>query len=196
VAQPRDAQGVGGSSPKPQATGRWLRGLRFSGFSIFMMALLILAVVVLAPSLREYVQQRDQIVDAQQVVNDLKSQVTELNAERDRWSDPSYIRAEARARLYYVMPGETSYLVIDDRPPAAKRVDEGPVSTKIQSTPSDWVGSLFGSFMTAGLSTATPAELSGNGSAAGTGAAPTATTVPSPSTTPTPATSATPKQGG
>ncbi|MDQ1581444.1 MAG: hypothetical protein QOD05_2219, partial [Microbacteriaceae bacterium] len=57
-------------------------------------------------------------------------------------------------RLYYVMPGEVSYLVIDDRAPAAKAVDQTPVSTKIQTTHTDWLGSLFGSVMTAGLTQA------------------------------------------
>ncbi len=157
--------------------GGWLRGIRFSGFSLVMMGLLIVAVVILAPTLRSLIEQRQQIADQQAAVDQLKSQVTDLKSQRARWNDPSYIRAQARDRLYYVMPGEVSYLVIDDRPPAAKAADQGPVSRQIQATKTDWVGSLFGSFMTAGLSDATPAQLSGGG---------TGTQQPAPNSTPTP----------
>ncbi|GAA1438673.1 FtsB family cell division protein [Leifsonia poae] len=153
-------------------TGRWLRGIHFSGFSLVMMGLLILAVVILAPTLQGYVQQRQQIADQQQAVDQLTAQVNTLKSERARWNDPSYIRAQARDRLYYVMPGEVSYLVIDDRKPAAKKPD-APVSSKLQKTESDWLDSLFGSFMGAGLSTASPAQLSG-------------TPAPTPTPTPTP----------
>ena len=34
-------------------------------------------------------------------------------AERDRWRDPNSIRSQARDRLYYVLPGEVSYLVMN-----------------------------------------------------------------------------------
>ena len=142
------------------ATGRWLRGLHFSGFSLVMMGLLILAVVVLAPTAQSLISQRQQISDQQKAVDALSGQVADLKEQRARWNDPSYIRAQARDRLYYVMPGEVSYLVIDDRPPAAQTTD-APVSSKLQKTETDWLGSLFGSFMGAGLSDATPAQLGG-----------------------------------
>jgi hypothetical protein len=75
--------------------------------------------------------------------------------------------------LYYVMPGEISYLVIDDRPPAAQQA-ETPVSSRLQKTKTDWVGSLFASFVGAGLTDATPEQLTGEQSG------------PAPSSTPTP----------
>lgn len=144
----------------PSGTGRWLRGIHFSAFSLVMMGILVLAVVILAPTLQALVQQRQQIADQQAVVDTLTAQVDAAKAQRARWNDPSYIRAQARDRLYYVMPGETSYLVIDDRPPAAAQTDD-PVSSKLQKTRTDWVGSLFGSFMGAGLTDATPQQLTG-----------------------------------
>ena len=90
------------------------------------MGLLILAVVILAPSLSSLIQQRQQIADQQKAVDELSAQVNDLKEQRARWNDPSYIRSQARDRLYYVMPGEVSYLVIDDRPPAAKAADDDP----------------------------------------------------------------------
>lgn len=151
---------VAPSMAAPSGTGRWLRGLHFSAFSLVMMGILVLAVVILAPTLQAFAQQRTQIADQQAIVDKLSGQVDAAKAQRARWNDPSYIRAQARDRLYYVMPGETSYLVIDDRPPAATGTD-APVSSSIQHTKTDWVGSLFGSFMGAGLTEATPQQLTG-----------------------------------
>ncbi|MFI5060079.1 MAG: septum formation initiator family protein [Actinomycetales bacterium] len=162
MAQPRTRRVPVTMSSGETGTGRWLRGLHFSGFSLVMMGLLILAVVVLAPSLSALIQQRQQIADQQKAVDQLSAQVNDLKEQRARWNDPSYIRSQARDRLYYVMPGEVSYLVIDDRPPAAKAGEETPVSSKLQKTHTDWLGSLFGSFMGAGLSQATPDQLNGN----------------------------------
>jgi cell division protein FtsB len=145
---------------RPTETGRWLRQLHFSAFSLVMMGVLVLAVLILAPTVQAFLAQRQQIADQQHQVNELAAQVDTLKDQRARWNDPSYLRAQARDRLYYVMPGEVSYLVIDDRPPAAKQ-DTTPVSSKLVKTQTDWVGSLFGSFMGAGLTQATPQQLSG-----------------------------------
>jgi cell division protein FtsB len=154
VAKPRVRQVPVAMATKESTTGSWLRGIHFSGFSLLMMGLLILAVVILAPTLRVLIEQRQQITDLQAAVKAQTAQVAGLKADRARWNDPSYIRSQARDRLYYVMPGEVSYLVIDDRAPSAKAVDQTPVSTTIQVTHTDWLGSLFGSVMTAGLTQA------------------------------------------
>ncbi|MFF1878615.1 septum formation initiator family protein [Leifsonia sp. NPDC058230] len=161
MAKPRTRRVPVTLSEQESGTGRWLRGLHFSGFSLVVMGLLILAVVILAPSLSSLIQQRQQIGDQQKAVDELSAQVTDLKEQRTRWNDPSYIRSQARDRLYYVMPGEVSYLVIDDRPPAAKTTATTPVSSKLQKTQTDWIGTLFGSFMGAGLSQATPDQLDG-----------------------------------
>jgi len=157
---------------RPTGTGRWLRQLHFSAFSLVMMGVLVLAVVILAPTVQAFLSQRQQIADQQHAVDQLATQVDTLKDQRARWNDPSYLRAQARDRLYYVLPGEVSYLVIDDRAPAAKQ-DTTPVSSKLQKTQTDWVGSLFGSFMGAGLTEATPQQLSGT-------PAPVATPTPTP----------------
>ncbi|MFF1574102.1 septum formation initiator family protein, partial [Leifsonia sp. NPDC058292] len=176
LAKPRSRRVPVTMSTGESGAGRWLRGIHFSGFSLVMMGLIILAVVILAPSLSGLVQQRQQIADQQAKVDQLEAQVSDLKDQRARWNDPSYIRSQARDRLYYVMPGETSYLVIDDRPPAAKAGGDAPVSSELQKTETDWLGSLFGSFVGSGLSTATPDQLDGKTPASGS--TPTPTTTP------------------
>lgn len=143
---------------EPDQTRGWLRGIRVSGFGVVMMGLLILAVVVLAPTMRVYIAQQQHIADLSAAVEAKKAAVGDLESERARWDDPSYIRAQARARLYYVMPGEISYLVIDDRSAAKSTKDHAPISQDIQRTKTNWLDTLFDAAMTAGLSTKPPAK--------------------------------------
>jgi cell division protein FtsB len=142
VALPADETPVGG----------WLRGIRLSGFSFVMMGILVLAVAVLAPSLRTYADQRQQVERLQATVKAAQGTVDQLTSERERWNDRTYITTQARDRLSYVMPGDISFLVINDLPaPVEGTTDTAPVSTEIQPTEVDWMHSVFASVMTAGL---------------------------------------------
>lgn len=145
---PRQPPVAGAETP----AGGWLRSIRFSGFSLVMMVVLILAVVVLAPSLRTYAAQRQQISQLSATVGDQKARVDQLTSQRERWNDRTYVTTQARERLSYVLPGDISFLVINDLPVVAPpEADVSPVSAHIQSTTIDWLGSLFASTMTAGL---------------------------------------------
>ena len=130
----------------------WLRGIRFSGFSLVMMGILVLAVVVIAPNLRTYAAQRQEINRLNAAVTEQQATVDRLKSERERWNDRTYITTKARDRLSYVLPGDISFLVINDLPlPVGAGTDTAPVSTGIQSTNVDWISSMFASVMTAGL---------------------------------------------
>jgi len=131
--------------------GGWLRGIHFSGFSLVMMGILVLAVVVLAPSLRTYAEQRQQISRLSAAVADQRDEVDQLKSERERWNDRTYVTTQARDRLSYVLPGDISFLVINDLPLPVTGTETAPVSTNIQDTKIDWLNSLFASGMTAGL---------------------------------------------
>jgi cell division protein FtsB len=132
--------------------GGWLRSIRVSGFSLMMMGILVLAVVVLAPSLRTYAEQRQQINALRATVQTAQKQVDKLKSERERWNDRTYIVTQARDRLSYVLPGDISFLVINDLPVAAgSQTPAAPVSASIQDTKVDWMKSIFASVMTAGL---------------------------------------------
>lgn len=140
------------AGPTETPVGGWLRGIHFSGFSLVMMVILVLAVVVLAPSLRTYAEQRQQISALNADVSEQQAHVDELKSERERWNDRTYITTQARDRLSYVQPGDISFLVINDLPvPITGTSETAPVSSNIQDTKIDWLGSLFASAMTAGL---------------------------------------------
>ena len=129
----------------------WLRGLRLSGFSLMMMGILILAVVVLAPGLRTYGEQQQEISRLTADVNKQQTTVDQLKTERERWNDRTYVTTQARARLSYVLPGDVSFLVINDLPLPAAAAAAPAATTAIQNTDIDWVSSMFASVMTAGL---------------------------------------------
>ena len=132
------------------APANWLRSIRLSGFTIATLTLIVLTVVVLAPSLRILIEQRQEVATLSAQVAEQQAAVDDLSGQRARWDDPSYIQSKARERLDYVYPGEYSFNVIDDTP-AATPTDSLPISDDIQTTDVDWVGSMLSSVLTAGL---------------------------------------------
>lgn len=137
--------------------GVWLGSVRLSGFTILIMGLTLLGMLILAPQIHILIEQRQQIADLRALGAVTQTQVDDLTKQRARWDDPAYVRAQARDRLYYVMPGEISYLVVND---VTLDPNTSPTATKeLQNTNNDWVAGLLGSFLVAGLGTQTPAEL-------------------------------------
>lgn len=144
--------------PEPGVGANWMRGIRLSGFTIMTLGMIIVFIVVLAPSLRIWVEQQQEIAALESTVATQHDEVEKLDTERARWDDPSYVEAQARQRLYYVKPGEYSYLVIDDG--ATVTTASGiPVSAELQTTEVDWVKTMLSSVLTAGLTDAVPNEL-------------------------------------
>jgi cell division protein FtsB len=144
--------------PDGSAPERWLSNIRLSSFTIMMLGLLVLGVIVLAPSLKLLIQQRNQIAGLEKSVEKQKHAVSSLKGQVARWDDPAYIEAQARNRLLFVFPGEYSYLVIPE-PGDNLSSDSTPISKHIQTTKIDWVQALTSSVLRAGLSTESKSEL-------------------------------------
>ncbi|MFJ3035507.1 septum formation initiator family protein [Curtobacterium pusillum] len=148
----------GGTSDQP-----WYRSIRFSGFSLLMLVIIVLFVVVLAPSLRTLIQQQEQIAQQQREVASQKADVAQKKKDVARWDDPAYIEAQARDRLLYVYPGEESYLVMGAENPKTDgqpTTDSGtPVSSTVQTPKVDWVQAMLSSVLTSGLTDETTQDL-------------------------------------
>ncbi len=140
------------------APERWLRRLRLSGFGVIALGLLILAVVVLAPSLRILVEQQQQVAQLRQQVTASQSNVDELTAQLARWQDPAYIEAQARQRLIFVYPGEKTFLVIGAAKPDTN-YDPQPISAQLQTTKTDWVAALVSATYAAGFASVDADEI-------------------------------------
>lgn len=140
-----------------QGFGGWFASLRFSGFTLASVALLIAAGLILTPSIATYVQQQRELSDLRASVTLHRSQVAEIDAERLKWQDPAYVRSQARGRLFFVVPGETQLSVITDTliPPESTVATSGEL-TQIER---NWARELVVSTLAAGTTTLTPEQL-------------------------------------
>ena len=145
---------------EPSRAAAWLRNFRLSGFALTVLGLIVAALVVLAPQLKTLVEQRQQIAHLEQRVNDAHDELDELDAEVARWSDPAYVEGQARDRLYYVYPGDVTYLLLDDGGTPVVD-DQQPISDELQTTEVDWMSAFLSSVYTAGFTEATPEQLDG-----------------------------------
>ncbi|MBK0418497.1 septum formation initiator family protein [Leucobacter sp. CSA1] len=139
--------------------GAWASSLRFSGFTVLIVALVVAGGVIVSPAVSTFVQQRREIAELQQSVKLHRETVADIDAERVKWRDPVYVRAQARDRLFYVMPGETQLSVIDDVPIPVETDDE--TSAELTRIDRNWARSLVGSTISAGTTDAGPDELAG-----------------------------------
>jgi cell division protein FtsB len=125
--------------------------MHVSAFWALMLGILVLAVVILSPTVHLYLTQQNRISALHGAVGREQGKLDAARSALARWNDPSYVRSEARERLYFVMPGETSYLIIDDRPAGSEGRQGGPVRPTTGKTEADWIGTLVASTISAGI---------------------------------------------
>ncbi len=141
--------------------GAWASSLRFSGFTVLVVVLVLAGAVIISPSLSTYVQQQREIAELRESVRLHQEAVDEIDAERAKWRDPVYVRAQARDRLFYVMPGETQLSVIDDIVLPVESDEE--TSAELSRIQGDWARGLVSSLLSAGTTDAPAEELVGGG---------------------------------
>ena len=73
-----------------------------------------MVVVPIASNLTVYLNQRRQMAQARAQIAASNEHIDELLDEQERWSDPDHVRAQARARLGWVLPGEVGFQVVDE----------------------------------------------------------------------------------
>ena len=135
------APAVEGDSPRSRLTSR--------------AAVLVLVVAVLvvsyASSAKAFLQQRAHINDLQSQIADRESNIDALEAEKKRWDDEAYVEQQARARLGYVMPGEKTYLVLDENGEALEPASDLDDPADVISTePTAWWSDAWASVELAG----------------------------------------------
>jgi cell division protein FtsB len=112
---------------------------RFTGRAMVLVLVLSVLTISYASSLKAYFQQHSQIEDLRSQISSSQSSIDRLESEKARWQDPAYVRQQARARFGYLMPGQTSYVVIgeDGRPLAAQSTLSDP-RTSAAAAPTAW----------------------------------------------------------
>ncbi|MFB9074902.1 septum formation initiator family protein [Citricoccus parietis] len=83
-----------------------------TGRSVAFLVVLFVAAVLLAPTLRVFLDQQAELRAVQEEIAAEQQLQQDLTSEIARWEDPAYIQQQARERFNLVMPGEQTYMVI------------------------------------------------------------------------------------
>lgn len=123
--------------------------------AIALGVVVLLLTISYASSLRVFFEQRQEIAATEAEIAQREQHITDLEAELKRWDDPEYVKAQARERLGWVVPGEKGYRVVgrDGKPlvPGAEVAPDDP------DEPATWWEKLGGSMQAAdGPKPATP----------------------------------------
>ncbi len=140
-----------------------LRAVKLNSATVSIILVIVAGTFLISSDVQAFLNQRRQIAEMEQSIEQAKQAVDDMQAERDRWQDPVYIRSQARDRLYYVLPGEVSYLVMDTegldltdtsgtvgaKLAAQRNADE--ISLEVAAANENWVDALIVSSLRAAL---------------------------------------------
>ncbi|MFT4294042.1 MAG: septum formation initiator family protein [Micropruina sp.] len=140
------------SAPKaasrlPKLPGR----LGLTRRALAVLSVLVVLALSYANSLRIYLDQQRDLAAANQQIQERTQRISQLEDEIRRWNDPAYVKAQARAQLGWLLPGETGYRVIG---PDGKPLGTGVVLDSENELPPGehsqmWFDRLWGSVETA-----------------------------------------------
>ncbi len=164
---PRRARGGAGSSPRSRRAATRRRtthsrraatvdrtpvGKARSGLTL-RAAILAVAVasvaLALALPLKVYLAQRSNISELEQQTREQTARVAALEEQERQWADPAFVRAQARERLHFVLPGETAYIVLDSPGSTSHTVDPATPQTALDAS-QPWYSQLWHTVEVAG----------------------------------------------
>ncbi|MFE7407856.1 septum formation initiator family protein [Isoptericola sp. NPDC057559] len=99
---------------------------------IVLSVVVLLAVVLLLPTVRGAVQQSHELDRLRTELSSNQAERDRLDVELGRWDDRSYVEEQARSRLSFVMPSDKVWRVVD--PDAAGGDDVDPVTGEAVSS--------------------------------------------------------------
>jgi cell division protein FtsB len=119
-------------APRPKA---------FTGRAAVLIGLLVALVLAYTYPVRTYLAQESQIAKMKAAQTVQRALITEKAEEVAKWQDPVYVGDQARARLFYVRPGEIPLIVLNDPEGAARDAGKAPVA----APPDKWYDTLWSS---------------------------------------------------
>jgi hypothetical protein len=106
---------------------------------------------------RAWLDQRSQLGEISAEREALAAEVADLQAALDLWDEPAYVRAQARERLNFVLPGEVGLIVLgtESTPP-----EERAAGTVVPAAEEDepWWSTLLSAFTEVGSAEAVLVE--------------------------------------
>ncbi|HEV7755318.1 MAG TPA: septum formation initiator family protein [Mycobacteriales bacterium] len=156
------------SRPAPQrrtgsgAAGRPARRRRggLTGRAAVLGLVLSALVLTLAYPAQRYLAQQSEIARMEQAQAAQRERIAALVERRQKWNDPAYVKAQARERLQYVLPGEVAYVITDKsaaQTPAASDTPEVPRASRAR-VDGPWYGKLWSGVRAADNPAAVPAS--------------------------------------
>lgn len=109
----------------------------------FMILVAIFALLLLCygRSMQVYFTQQHDLAEANTRIVMQQKKIDELSTEINRWNDPAYVKAQARTRLGWILPGETGYQVLGDD---GKLLGEGANLNANLDTRANWWDRMWG----------------------------------------------------
>jgi cell division protein FtsB len=130
---------VGNGPAKRTAAPRPSRGL--TGRATVLIVVFVALALAYTYPLRVYLAQQSQITQLEQEQATQRQAIADTSQELQKWKDPEYLRAQAREKLFYVRPGETPLLVLNDPDGAAREAgNKSPAAA-----PDRWYDTLWNS---------------------------------------------------
>ena len=129
----------------PPVAPRDASGATLSWRAVTLLVVAMLALAVLLPSLRAYVHQQEELSQLRAEDARLSAEVVDLQAELERWSDSSFVIAQARERLLFVLPGETPFRVTDPEVVVVPGATAAEGSGGAEDPSQPWFDALWGS---------------------------------------------------
>ncbi len=121
---------------------------RTSNRVLALSAIFFVLALTIAPPVKHYFTQRAQISALKAQLSADNSALQKAREELTLWQDPEYIKAQARERLHFVLPGERQYIVTEGETEAGQNS-----TTKIASSLADgqpWYSRLIASISETG----------------------------------------------
>jgi cell division protein FtsB len=129
-----------GEVPSPGKPRR-LPGASITGRAIALAVVILVLVISYASSLRVYFAQAHEIAETKAEIAKRSQAIERLQVERVRWNDPDFVRAQARERLGWVVPGEIGYRVVDGNGNplgGGDRIDDGSPDATVPDKAAWW----------------------------------------------------------
>lgn len=143
----------GGSTTKPAVAAKAEgTGTRFTTRALILLGVTVMLIASYTASVHAWWQQRAEIATLEAQNRQAEAEIADLEDQQKRWSDPAYIRQQARERFGWVMPGEVGYRVIGvdgELKGQTSKLEEPEVAPR-----KPWVERLWGSVGEAGAEAA------------------------------------------
>ncbi|MEO5780019.1 MULTISPECIES: septum formation initiator family protein [Arthrobacter] len=115
----------------------------FSGRLLALGVVMIAITILLAPTVKIFVDKRAEIAALEADIADKQATRDDLKREVSRWQDPNYVKQQARNRINMVMPGETGYWVFGSDLPATESGSAAAAATAQDPANLPWVDTLW-----------------------------------------------------